>query len=423
MFPNLIDYTNQSDVASLVNDAVRQLLEIKIRAGTFDQPLPTVANLEATFRAPAHLEVNRNISREAIVLLQNENNTLPLSIVQNGTSKVALIGPFADVIIAGSYAANNATNRSFGNALLQSLQAEYGASNVLFERGVDFTNTTDSSGISAAVAAAQEAGLAIVSLGSVAVQSEDSLSAKRTDGENYSHADLGFPGLQQDLLDAILDAGVPTVLVMTGGQAFALDNSTLRRAGAIVHSLLGGEATSDALVEILAGRVNPSGKLPISMPQTSGSTPVAYDYLPSDGLEWTYPGTTRAVPFAFGFGLSYTTFDYSTPTAVKSTTPLGEPAVNVTVAVSNSGGVDGKEVVQLYYRKQYTSIETPTRQLIGFEKIEVAAGARRAVTFSVKVNDLGYYLNGEWTWESGNFTFYAGSSSRAQDLKPVSIVL
>ncbi|KAH8201354.1 hypothetical protein TruAng_004437 [Truncatella angustata] len=118
-------------------------------------------------------------------------------------SKVASIGPFADVIIAGTYAANNSTIRSFGNTLLQSLQTEFGISNVLFEQGLDFINTTNSSGIDGAVAAAKEARVAIVNIGSVAVQGEDSLAAKRTDGNFYSHAELHFPRLQQDLLNAV----------------------------------------------------------------------------------------------------------------------------------------------------------------------------------------------------------------------------
>ncbi|KAH0598360.1 hypothetical protein MHUMG1_03658 [Metarhizium humberi] len=423
-FPNLINYVNETDVANLINQAVRQLLEIKFKTGTFDKPLPTVDNLKATFRAPGHLEVNRNISREAIVLMQNENRTLPLrSGGKNGSRKIALLGPFADVIIAGTYAANNATNRSFGNALLQSLQAEFGASNVIYERGVDFIDTSNASGIRAAVSAAKEAGLAIVNLGSIAVQGEDPLANKRTDGEFYAHADLGFPGLQQDLLDAVLDAGVPTILVITGGQAFAIDNSTLSRTSAILHSFLGGEYTSDAVVEVLVGKVNPSGKLPISMPETSGSIPVAYDYLPSDSVLWTYPGTSRAVNFAFGFGLSYTSFKYAAPQVNKAVTARGEPAVNVTVTVANTGGVAGQEVVQVYFRQQYTSIETPTKRLIDFAKVGLAAGAQQAVTFNIRVDDLGFYVNGEWTWESGNYTFYVGSSSRSQDLQPVSIVL
>lgn len=425
-FPNLVDYANITDVVGLVDEAVLQLLVIKFRAGVFDQPLPTAENLRDTFRAPAHLEANRNVSREAIVLLQNQNRTLPLYPDNtNSTRKIALLGPFADVIVSGTYAASNSTNRSFGNALLQSLQAEFGPSNVLYESGVDFVETTNASRISAAVSVARQAGLAVISLGSVAVNGEDALAAKKTDGEFFSHAGLGFPGLQQDLLDAVLDAGVPTILVMNGGQAFVLPNSTVSRTGAILHAFLGGEFSSDALVEILVGKVNPSAKLPISMPESDGSVPVAYDYLPSDGLAWNLPATIRAVPFAFGFGLSYTTFEYSDPTVALATTPLGEPAVNVTVGVTNGGGfVDGKEVVQVYFRQQYTSVETPTKRLVGFRKITVPAAAmEQSVTFNIKVADLGFYVNGDWTWESGNYTFYVGSSSRTQDLKPVNIIL
>ncbi|OAA54342.1 Glycoside hydrolase, superfamily [Niveomyces insectorum RCEF 264] len=423
-FPPLINKANDSEVVDLVNRAVQQFIEIKIRTGTFDQPLPTVEGVKATLRAPAHLATNHNVSREAIVLLTNQNNTLPLpSGSPSKTGKIALLGPMANVLVAGTYAANNSTDKAFGNALLQSLQNEFGAGNIVYQPAVDFVDKNDSSGIAPAVAAAKEAGLAILSLGSLAVQKEDPLKPKNTNGELFTHAEMEFPGLQQDLLDAVLDAGVPTILVITGGPAFVLKNSTLSRTGAIVHSLLAGEYTSDSVVEILTGKVNPSGKLPVSLPETSGSIPVAYDYLPSDGLTWTYPGTSRAVLFPFGYGLSYSTFEFGTPNVALATTPGGEPTVNVTVTVTNSGKVDGKEVVQVYFRQQYTSIETPTKRLIEFTKVDIPAGSKQDVTFSIKVDDLGYYVNGDWTWESGNYTFFVGSSSRDEDLQPVSITL
>ncbi|KAH8898982.1 beta-glucosidase [Thozetella sp. PMI_491] len=419
-FPNLVDYANSTVVAQLVDQAVLQLLQLKFKAGLFDQPLPTVEKLEATFRAPAHLEVNRNVSREAVVLLQNTNDTLPLQ----GTKKVALLGPFANIINAGTYAANNSTNRSYGTSLLQSLQSEFGVSNVLFEPGVDFLDTSDSSDIAPAVAIAREAGLAVISLGSLAVQGEDPLAAKRTDGEFYTHADLGFPGLQQQLLDAVLDAGVPTVLVINGGQAFVINNQTLARAGAVLHAFLGGEFSADAVAEILVGKVNPSGKLPISLPQHTAAIPIAYDYLPSDATaQWSFPQLTRAVPFAFGFGLSYTTFQYSVPAVEVVTSAPGSTVVNVSVSIKNAGGVSGKEAVQLYYRKPYSLIETSVKQLIGVNKVSLAAGATELVSFSIKANDLGYYLDGDWKHEAGNYTFYIGSSSRLQDLQAVNIQL
>ncbi|CAK7233457.1 hypothetical protein SBRCBS47491_008615 [Sporothrix bragantina] len=424
-FPLLINYVNESDVAQLVNEAALRMLEIKFATGTFDEPLPTLENLEATLRAPEHLAVNRNVSREAIVLLTNNNNTLPLSLKSNNaTQKVAVLGPFADIINAGTYAPQISTNRSFGNSLVQSLQAQFGAANVLYEQGVDFVDTTNDTGIDAAVAAAKEAGLAVVSLGSLAVYGQDPLASKRTDGEFAAHADLGFPGLQQNLLDAVLAAGVPTVLVINAGQAFALNNYTLENCGAILHAFLGGEYTADAVVEILVGKVNPSGRMPISLPTVTGATPAVYDYLASDAVaQYTFPNLPRAVPMPFGYGLSYTTFTYGDATLVSSLTSTGEPAVNVSVTVSNTGSMGGKEVVQVYLHQEYSLIELPVKRLVAVEKVDIAAGAQRQVTFTLPVESLGYYLSGAWTRETANYTFMVGSSSLDVDLTSLSMVL
>ncbi|CAK7221305.1 hypothetical protein SEUCBS140593_004526 [Sporothrix eucalyptigena] len=422
VFPSLINYVNQSDVATLINAAAAKMLSVKFATGSFDEPLPTQANLQATLRAPAHLEVNRNVSREAIVMLTNENGTLPMAA---SGRKVAILGPFANIIVAGTYAPQISTDRTYGHSLQQSLEAQFGVDNVLHETGVDFVENNDTSGIAAAVAAAQQAGLAIVSLGSLAVYSGDPLYVKRTDGEFDSHPDLGLPGLQQQLLDAVLDAGVPTVLVLNGGQAFALPADTIARCGAILHTFLAGEYTADALVEILIGQVNPSGKLPISMPQATGAIPVFYNYLASDAAEtWTFPNLTRTVPLSFGYGLGYSPFEYSAPTLTRAMTADNkEPAVNVSVTVHNTGIMDGKEVVQVYMRQEASLMELPVKRLVAVRKLDIVAGAEETVTFTIPVERLGYYLYGEWVRESGNYTFMVGSSSRDADLTFLSMVL
>ncbi|KAK5126613.1 hypothetical protein LTR85_009547 [Meristemomyces frigidus] len=425
MFPNLVDVVNDTGVAALIDAAVLQFLEIKFASGVFEQPLPTL-DLNSTLRAPLHLQANKDISREAIVLLQNDG-TLPL--VKKSTGKVALLGPFAEVINAGSYAAQNSSQPAFGNTLHASLVNALGASNVQYVLGVDFTDTEEDSGIETALTAAKDAGLAILMLGSLSVNPEDPLFSKRTDGEDFSHADLGLPGLQQELLDAVLDAGVPTVLILSGGQAFVLNNSTLR-ANTILHSFLGGEFTGDALVEVLFGDVNPSGKLTISLPQANGAFPINYDYLRTDNeagasfdgyAAWTFPELSRDPPMPFGFGLSYTTFNVSKPTV--SFSSGANSSLAVSGSVSNTGNYTGKEVVQLYFSQQYSLIETPVKRLIRFSKLELRPGEVANFTFSVPVGELGYYVHTEWQVDSGNYTFYLGSSSRDADLETANVVL
>jgi len=420
-FPFLVNRSGDSEIEQLVTKAARRMLEVKFATGMFDLPLPSEEILNQTLRAEKHLEVNRQASRESLVLLQNDG-ILPKS----GLGKVAVLGPLADIIDAGSYGPINSANPRNGQSLRRSLEAKLGTENVFYEQGVEIDNSSDGSGINAAVAAAQKAGLAIISLGSLSVYSYDPNVASRTDGEFFSHPDLGFPGEQQQLLDAVLDAGVPTILVLGGGQAFVLNNSTMR-ANAIIHSFLGGEFTGDALVETITGMVNPSGKLTISMPQAQGAFPIYYDYLPSDNVggfaavcsgDWTLPCLNRSdPPMAFGYGLSYTTFEISAPQVSAGN------SVEVSCTITNTGNGAGKEVVQVYYDQEYSTIELPNKRLIRFEKVDLQPGESQNVNFSIDRDEMGYYVDAKYQVDSGNYTFWIGSSSRAQDLQNTTVTL
>ncbi|KAH9232087.1 glycoside hydrolase family 3 protein [Colletotrichum gloeosporioides 23] len=436
-FPTLIDSINNTEIAGLIDEAVHAILQIKFATGTFDLPLPSIENMNATLRNEKHLEINRNISREAIVLLQNDG-TLPLT--KSNVPRVALLGPYADILNTGQYAAKNASDSSYGDTFRTSLERELGFENVKYVAGVDILSTNDSSGIDAAVATAKEIGLAVVVLGSGWGSFDTSYeSLHRTDGEGFSHPDLGFPGLQQDLLDSVLDAGVPTILVLSGGQTFLLNEST-KRSKAILHTWLAGEYTADAMVEILFGDVNPSGKLTITFPEAEGAFPVAYDCFPSDDeggfgtatqYDWHLPELTRYAPIRFGFGLSYTTFNISLPSlACQSASNSSVSAVcdqnsqvTVTVDVINTGSVFGQQVVQLYYRPEYTQIEFPVMKLTRFHKVGIKAGESKEVTLSVPYNELGYFVGGEWEVETGLYNFWVGSSSRTEDLQSLNATL
>lgn len=422
-FPTLISSVKKKEVAKAIDAAVLNLLEIKFATGLFDNPPPDEAKANDTLRAPEHLELAREAAREGIVLLKNDG------ILPKTPEKVALLGPFGELLNAGSYAAINVSNPKWGDSLHTSLKNAFGKENVKFVPGVDLIGTTDDSSIPEAVAAAKEAGLAILMLGSLSAPMEDPLLKNRTDGEFFAHADLGFPGLQQQLLDAVLDEGVPTILILTGGQPFVLNESSMR-SNAILHSLLGGEFTSDALVEIITGKVNPSGKLTVSMPQHSAAVPIMYDYLPSDDTggsaprlgyhsAWQFPVLTRNPPMPFGFGLSYTTFNISTPTA-----SYKDGKVHIGVTVTNTGDVAGKEVVQVYHRPNVsTAIEFPVRRLIRFEKVDLGVGESKDVTFEIPNKELGYYVGAKLRVQEGVYNFWAGSSSRPEDLKGANVTV
>ncbi|KAI1756121.1 beta-glucosidase [Xylaria castorea] len=430
IFPTLSDSVGDPEVADMIDEAVKAILEIKFTTGTFDLPMPSLSGLNETLRSDRHLDINRNVSREAIVLLQNDG-TLPLTV--GSLSRVAVLGPYADVINSGTYSANNASQHTYGDTIRRSLENRLGPAKVRYIAGVDAVSTsTDASGIPGAVAAAKEAGLAVVVVGSGWGSYDPvlSVSVNRTDGEGFSHPDLSFPGMQQQLLDVVLDAGVPTILVLSGGQNFVLNDST-KRSRAILHTLLQGEFTGDALVEILLGDVNPSGKLTTTIPEAQGAFPVAYDYFPSDSqggftdtprIDWFWPQLTRYAPMRFGFGLSYTTFEFSNHTEAKHGSG-GNTNVTVTVVVTNTGQMSGKEVVQLYYRPAVTEIEFPVMKLIRFTKIELAPGESKEVSLTVPMHELGYFVMGEWHVETGLYNFWVGSSSRTQDLLPLNVTL
>ncbi|KAM5344808.1 hypothetical protein ACJ41O_010670 [Fusarium nematophilum] len=424
-FPTLVSSVKKDEkVAKWIDDAVLNLLTVKFATGLFDNALPDVETANKTLRKDSHLKLAREAAREGIVLLKNDG------ILPKTPSRVALLGPFGELLNAGSYAAINVSNPTWGDSLHTSLKAALGEDNVKFVPAVDLLDTSDDSGITDAVAAAEDAGFAVLMLGSLSAPMEDPLFKKRTDGEFFAHADLGLPGLQQQLLDAVLDAGVPTVLILTGGQPFVLNNSTLQRSNAILHSLLGGEFTSSALIEIITGEVNPSGKLTVSMPQLSAAVPSFYDYLPSDDTggsdarlgfhsAYQWPVLQKDSPMPFGFGLSYTTFDISAPTA-----EYKGGKVVVRAEVRNTGDVTGKEVVQVYHRPETSAgIEFPVRRLVRFEKVELKAGESKEVEFSIGREELGYYVGGEVRVKEGMYSFWAGSSSRVEDLRGVNVTV
>ncbi|KAI0428686.1 beta-glucosidase [Xylaria sp. FL1042] len=424
-FPTLVNDVPDAYVAHMVDEAVKAILEIKFRTGTFDLPLPQVKALNETLRSDMHLDINRNVSRESIVLLQNDG-TLPLP---TNTTLVAVLGPYADVLNSGSYSANNASEHNFGGTIRSSLEQRLGADNVKYVAGVEvFSTSKDTSGIPGAVAAAKEAGVAVVVVGSGwGAQDTSAVSVNRTDGEGFSHPDLSFPGMQQQLLDAVLDTGVPTVLVLSGAQTFLLNDSS-KRSRAVLTTLIHGEFTGDALTEILFGDVNPSGKLTMTFPEAQGAFPVAYDYFPSDEqggfsgtgrFDWFWPQLARYAPLRFGFGLSYTTFEFSAPEVVKS----DNTTVVTTVTIANTGDVMGKEVVQLYYRPAVSEIEFPVMKLIRFVKIELSPGESKEVSLAVPIRELGYFIDTEWHVEKGRYNFWVGSSSRTEDLLALNITL
>jgi beta-glucosidase len=302
---------------------------------------------------------------------------LPLS---KSTHRVAVIGPNADHAQYGDYADETKGARV---TALEGIRALIGAGRVIFDDGTD---------IASAVAAVKSAAVAILCLG------ED----QGISGEGFDRSELGLPGKQQTLLEAVAATRVPVVLVMQNGRPLTIDWAE-RHIPAILEAWYPGEFGGRAIAETIFGDHNPFGRLTITFPQTVGQLPDFYNYDPSKKL--SYVDRDGLPLFPFKLGLSYTTFAYSQVT-------VGTPAIDalevlVSVNVTNTGSVRGTKVAQLYFRENVTSVETPVRSLAGFEHVTLEPGATESVTFRLKREQLQVW-NEDDRWYSSRASSLSG---------------
>ena len=389
-----------------IDQAVRRVLRIKFALGLFDHPyIPEPTSGGKPQPDPADVEFARTVAERSFVLLKNASSggriTLPLD---PKTHTIALIGPLADSatdMLGPWRARGDAGDVVTLRAALASGMRQSGL-HVLYAPGTK-TVTNDDSGFAEAVAAAKQADVVLMAVG------ED---AEWMTGEAASRAHLGLPGNQEELLEAVAATGKPVVLIVFSGRPLALDWAA-DHVPAILQAWFPGVQAGPALVRVLFGDVNPSGKLTVSMPRSVGQEPLHYDALntgrPADGVDLTRPPTDKhekyharyvdeqnSALFPFGYGLSYTTFSYSP--LVLSTTRLSADALNqaaqtlhVSTTVKNSGTRTGDEVVELYLRMQGTSIALPVRELEGFRRISLAPGESQRVDFTIGRSELAFW--------------------------------
>lgn len=419
-FPTgLEEIVDRPDLAPQVHAAVSSLLKLKFDLGLFDKSAPTESVLNDTLRSETHLAIAQNISRESIVLLKNDG-ILPIT---SAPSNLAVIGPLGDKVIAGTYAAWN-NNDNHNKTFLDAVQDWAGEDQVSFVPGVQVLSE-DNANIASAVAAAQAADTVILTLGAATVGWDDPLLSQKTDGEGATHGRMTFPGLQEELLAQVLAVGKPTILVISGGQAFELSGAA-QGCAAIVHSFLAGEFTGRAVVEILSGAVNPSGKLTISFPNDSAVNPIYYDLLPSDwsasAMNW--PQLTEPALYPFGYGLSYTNFSLFSASLDQETYSV-DGTITVSFSIENIGPVAGQEVVQVYCGQVTgATIELPAKRLVGFTKVALQASEQRTATISIPVIELGYYVDGKFYLDKTAFSFYVGTSSKQDNfLAPLNAII
>ncbi|KIY48058.1 family 3 glycoside hydrolase [Fistulina hepatica ATCC 64428] len=411
----LPDQVNNGSVdISYIDVTVKTMLRTKLALGLFENPYP-YDDYKSMLRTPASLETCHKADTDTIVLLENHNGTLPLS---KNIGSIALVGPMVDRVNYGDYVFHIALEH--GISPLEGF-TQYLA-NVSSDTIINYApgcvlNSSDESLIPDAVSAVQESEVAIVMVGTWSLdQSLLWTSAAATTGEHVDLSDLSLVGAQFPLVKAVQAVGKPTIVVFISGKP--------ENADAIVQQFYPGEYGGLAIAEVLFGTVNPSGKLPISFPREVGTTPSYYNYLkggrPVNPGEILDNGTlvfghqyvlNSPVPlWSFGRGLSYTTFNY-TDLQLSSATISTTDNFNVTVAVHNNGSVDGKEVVQVYMKDVVSSVVTPNKELIGFEKVTIVAGGLTVVTIPVNSSQLAVWtVKNQWVVEPGRFMIMVGTS-------------
>jgi beta-glucosidase len=399
---------------ALVDSAVRRVLRLKYALGLFDDPyrFSDPARERLYTLAPAHIAAARKAARAGIVLLKNNNKTLPL---RKDLRSIAVIGPLADDRRSslGAWAADGKPEEAV--SVVAGIGAALGPSTrIISVRGAP-VDTVDSSGFAPARAAAAEADAIVLVLG----ERED-MSA-----EAASRASIELPGSQRDLaLEVILAArnssagrSKPVVVVLMNGRPLAVPELA-RDAPALVESWFLGSQHGTAIADVLFGDYNPGGKLPVTFPRATGQIPIYYNHRntgrPSDSAQkYTskYLDLQSSPLFPFGFGLSYTTFAYSNLRLSATKIPAGG-SVNVSVDVRNSGDRAGDEVVQLYIRDDVASVAEPIKALKGFRRITLQPGEFRTVTFTLAPAALALYdRQMRRVVEPGTFSVYVGGNS------------
>ena len=399
-----------------IDDAAKRILRVKFELGLFDDPYKycDAQREKEVIGQQAFHEASLDMAKKSIVLLKNETQLLPL---KKQGQKIALIGALASDKTSPLGSWRIAAKDNSAVSVLEGMQA-YTGNQLIYAKGTDvslgktkFTeevkiNTTDKSEFTQAIAVAKKADVVVMVLGEIGYQS----------GEGRSRTELGLPGVQQELLEAVYNVNKNIVLVLNNGRPLVL-NWHQEHLPAIVEAWQLGTQSGNAIAQVLYGDYNPSGKLPMSFPRAVGQIPIYYNHkntgrpiMPTPStVFWSHYQDVENTPlYPFGFGLSYTTFEYSDLQAqVVSTNE-----VNVSVTLRNTGTFTGKEVVQLYLKDHYASVTRPVRELKGFELVRLEPNEHKKISFKLTEKELGFYNNaGDFVLEPGDFSIFVGGDS------------
>ncbi|WP_405209377.1 beta-glucosidase BglX [Aquimarina sp. LLG6339-5] len=418
---HLADLVKEGKVKEhLIEDSARRILRVKYELGLFDDPYKYCdANREKTILgSKENHEAVLDVAKKSIVLLKNENKLLPL---KKEGQKIALIGALAEDKNSPLGSWRIAADDNTAVSVLEGMR-QYKGNTLVYAKGADVSlgdtafvtetkiNTTDKSEFGKAIKVAAQSDIVVMVLGEVGFQS----------GEGRSRTELDLPGVQQDLLEEVYKVNKNIVLVLNNGRPLAITWAD-EHIPAIVEAWHLGSQSGNAIAQVLYGEYNPSGKLPMSFPRNVGQVPIYYNHKNTgrpvepapDIVFWSHYSDQENTPlYAFGHGLSYTSFEYGNFKIDAEDSSVNTPKIKVSIDVTNSGDYDGKEVVQLYIKDLFASVTRPIKELKGFEMISLKPGETKTINFELNAETLGFYDNdNNWIVEKGGFEVYVGGSS------------
>lgn len=401
-----------------IDNAVRNILRLKFRLGLFNNPY--VVTPQTVKYAEKHLQTAKTAAEQSVILLKNENQTLPFT---DKIKTLAVIGPMADAPYEqmGTWVFDG--EKEHTQTPLTAIKEMYGDKvKVLFEKGLEYSRDKNTAGIARAVSAARQADAVVVFVGEESILS----------GEAHSLANLNLQGAQSQLIKELAATGKPVVTVVMAGRQLVIADE-VKVSDAMLYSFHPGTMGGPAIADILFGEVNPSGKTPVTFPRMNGQVPIYYaqhktgrpanptemliDEIPveagqtSVGCRSFYLDAGNSPLFPFGYGLSYTTFEYSN-LSLASDKLTAQDTLSISFTLKNTGKYDGTEVVQLYVQDKVGSVTRPVKELKRFQRVTLKAGESTQVSLSLPVSELafwGYDMN--YTVEPGDFTLWVGTSS------------
>ena len=391
---------------SVIDESVRRILRIKFMLGLFDDPFRYCSKEreQKNIMTSEIKNASLDVAKRSFVLLKNEDNILPL---KKDYKKIAVIGPLANSKLDPLGEWNALGVEEDVTSVLEGLKKYVGdKSEILYAEGCEITDPSKD-GFKEAIDKANDADVIILCVG----------ESRSMSGEAYSRSSLDLPGVQEDLAKELFKTGKPIIAVLMNGRPLSI-NWLNENADAILETWFAGTMTGDAVAQVLFGDYNPSGKLPVTFPRTVGQVPIYYNHKntgrPGDEKN-RYTSKYLDLPltplYPFGYGLSYTTFEYSGVTL--STDKLTDKdSIIVSVKVKNTGDYDGEEVVQLYVQDLVGSVTRPVKELKGFKKIMLKRGEEKSVDFIIHEKDLRFTAaDMKFKTEPGLFKVYVGTNS------------